>query len=95
MSNPLSISEVSKLVEDLNGWSHQNDTIKKTFEFQNFKEAFSFMVKVAFEAEELAHHPDWSNVYKTVHISLSTHDAGNKVTLKDIELAKRIDELAI
>jgi 4a-hydroxytetrahydrobiopterin dehydratase len=95
MSNPLSISELTKLLDDLNGWSHQNDSIKKTFEFKNFKQAFAFMVKVAFEAEELAHHPDWSNVYKTVHISLSTHDAGNKVTLKDIELAKRIDELAI
>jgi 4a-hydroxytetrahydrobiopterin dehydratase len=95
MSNPLSISELTKLLDNLNGWSHQNDSIKKTFEFKNFKQAFAFMVKVAFEAEELAHHPDWSNVYKTVHISLSTHDAGNKVTLKDIELAKRIDELAI
>lgn len=95
MSTPLSISELTDELSALKGWMHQDDTIKKTFVFNDFKQAFSFMVKVAFEAEALAHHPDWSNVYKTVHISLSTHDAGNKVTMKDIELAKRIDELSI
>jgi len=95
MSTPLSISELTDELSALKGWMLQDDTIKKTFVFNDFKQAFSFMVKVAFEAEALAHHPDWSNVYKTVHITLSTHDAGNKVTMKDIELAKRIDELSI
>lgn len=74
-------------------WKEENNTLKRTFKFKNFIEAWSFMTKVALIAEKMDHHPDWSNVYNTVNITLSTHDEGNTITAKDRELAKRIDEL--
>ena len=63
--------------------------LKATFIFSDFKEAFGFMTKVAFEAEILGHHPDWSNSYNKVNMSLKTHDKG-KVTELDVKLAKKI-----
>lgn len=74
-------------------WQEENNQLKRTFEFNNFIEAFGFMTKVAFIAEKQDHHPNWSNVYNTVEIALCTHDAGNVVTDKDRALAKAIDEL--
>ncbi len=74
-------------------WKEQNDQLQKTFEFNDFTEAFAFMTRVAFLAEKHQHHPDWSNVYNKVTIHLSTHDEGNKVTDKDRELAKAIDKI--
>jgi len=74
-------------------WQEKNNTLYKKFSFSNFIDAFSFMTKVAIVAEKMNHHPNWSNVYNTVEISLSTHDAGDIVTEKDYELAKAIDGL--
>lgn len=74
-------------------WEEINNKLTKDFEFKDFKEAFAFMTKVAALAEELKHHPEWSNTYNKVTIKLSTHDAGDIVTEKDKELAKRIDEI--
>lgn len=74
-------------------WKEENNSLKRSFKFKNFVEAFSFMTKVALVAEKMDHHPDWSNVYNTVIITLSTHDKENTVTTKDRELAKKIDEL--
>lgn len=74
-------------------WKEENDTLKATFKFKNFKEAFSFMTEVAFYAETQNHHPNWNNVWNTVHIALNTHDAGNIVTDKDRKLAKAIDSV--
>ena len=74
-------------------WKEENNKLTRTFEFNDFVEAFAFMSKVALVAEKMGHHPDWRNVYKTVEISLSTHDAGDVVTDKDRKLAARIDEL--
>jgi 4a-hydroxytetrahydrobiopterin dehydratase len=91
--DPLSKKQIKKELEQLDGWSFEGDTITKDFSFPDFKEAISFMVRVGFEAEALVHHPDWSNVYNSVSISLSTHDAGGKVTEKDIKLAKAIEEI--
>ena len=71
----------------------QNNQLKRSFKFTNFIDAFAFMTKVAFAAEKLNHHPNWSNVYNQVDIILSTHDAGNTVTEKDWQLAKKIDEI--
>jgi 4a-hydroxytetrahydrobiopterin dehydratase len=65
----------------------------KEFTFKNFVAAFAFMNKVAVIAEEQKHHPDWSNVYNKVVIKLSTHDEGDTVTAKDIELSRLIDLL--
>lgn len=74
-------------------WKEQNNKLSREFVFANFTEAFAFMTRVAFLAEKLEHHPEWSNVWNKVNISLSTHDAGNVVTEKDRELARAIDEL--
>jgi 4a-hydroxytetrahydrobiopterin dehydratase len=74
-------------------WEEKNNTLYRKFEFKNFSEAFAFMTRVALEAEKMDHHPDWSNVYNTVEINLSTHSAGDVVTEKDRKLAKKIDGL--
>ena len=74
-------------------WIEKNDKLSKTFTFKDFSEAFAFMTRVALLAEVNEHHPDWSNSWNKVHIDLSTHDAGNKVTDKDKKLAKAIDNL--
>ncbi len=74
-------------------WTEKNDKLVKTFEFNNFVEAFGFMTKVAIIAEKMDHHPNWSNVYNKVSIELNTHDAGGIVTDKDRELAKAIDAI--
>ena len=68
--------------------------LQKEFEFGDFSAAFGFMSRVAIEAEKMNHHPYWINVYNKVEFRLSTHDAGNKITDKDRELAERIDEVA-
>lgn len=91
--DPLSKKQIEQELESLDGWNFEDDKIKKDFSFSDFKEALSFMVRVGFEAESLVHHPDWSNVYNSVSIKLSTHDAGDKVTKKDIKLAKAIEEI--
>ncbi|MBP6334875.1 MAG: 4a-hydroxytetrahydrobiopterin dehydratase [Bacteroidia bacterium] len=72
-------------------WTEKNNKLEKNFEFKNFVQAFSFMTRVAFIAEKMNHHPEWSNVYNKVSISLSTHDAGDIVTEKDKKLADAID----
>lgn len=74
-------------------WQEENNALTKSFQFKDFSEAFSFMTRVAFLAEKMNHHPNWSNVYNQVTIRLSTHDAGNTITQKDRDLAASIDKL--
>ncbi|MBN8666362.1 MAG: 4a-hydroxytetrahydrobiopterin dehydratase [Chitinophagales bacterium] len=74
-------------------WKNENNKLYRRFQFADFSEAFAFMTRVAIEAEKMEHHPEWKNVWNTVEIWLSTHDAGDIVTEKDQELAKRIDLL--
>lgn len=74
-------------------WVEKNNKLTKTFKFKDFQEAFAFMTRVAFLAEKHDHHPNWSNVYNTVDIELTTHDKGNTVTEKDHKLAKAIDQI--
>lgn len=74
-------------------WEEKENTLYKKFQFKNFSLAFAFMTRVAIEAEKMDHHPRWKNVWNTVEIWLNTHSAGNIVTDKDRELAKRIDGL--
>lgn len=74
-------------------WKEEDNKLKATFKFENFIQAFSFMTQVAIHAEKQNHHPWWSNVYNTVNIELSTHDAGNIVTEKDHQLAKQISHV--
>jgi 4a-hydroxytetrahydrobiopterin dehydratase len=79
----------------LKGWREVagRDAISRKFVFKDFNEAFGFMARAALVAEKLDHHPEWSNVYKTVDVTLSTHDAGGLTEL-DIELAEAMDKLA-
>jgi 4a-hydroxytetrahydrobiopterin dehydratase len=79
----------------LSGWSETQgrDAITKTFTFRDFNEAFGFMARVALVAEKLDHHPEWLNVYRTVQVTLSTHDASG-LTERDIKLAEAMDKLA-
>lgn len=90
---PLSSDVVKSRLVELVGWAQQDARLHKRFEFTDFVEAFGFMTKVAFEAEKLNHHPNWSNVYKTVEVELWTHDVGG-ITEYDLELARRMDRFA-
>jgi 4a-hydroxytetrahydrobiopterin dehydratase len=90
---PLSKDALNEALSSLNGWTSEGDKIKRDFEFDNFKDALSFIVRVGFDAEDQGHHPELFNVYNSVTIHLSTHDADGKVTEKDINLAKAIDEI--
>ena len=93
MSKELDPAQLEQELKKLNGWDVENEKLTRQFSFSDFREAMSFMVRLAFEAEELGHHPELFNVFKDVRIQLATHDAGGKITSKDIELAKRIDAI--
>jgi 4a-hydroxytetrahydrobiopterin dehydratase len=75
-------------------WKESNNTLCNAYQFKDFTTAFAFMTEVAFAAERLAHHPNWTNVYNRVTFALNTHDAGNTVTEKDRTLAEVIDNIA-
>lgn len=75
-------------------WKEENNTLYRKLEFADFNAAFGFMTQVALIAEKMDHHPKWTNSWNIVEIWLSTHSAGNVVTGKDRELAKKIDEIS-
>ena len=83
---------VDFLNENLKDWTLEEKTITRDFKFKTFVEAFSFMTAVALEAEKLDHHPDWSNSYNKVSISLTNHEAKG-ITQLDFDLANKIDRL--
>ena len=74
-------------------WEEKNNSLYRKFEFKDFSEAFAFMTRVALIAEKMNHHPKWTNVWNTVEVWLSTHDAGDIVTDKDKKLAEKINAL--
>ncbi|MEC3965809.1 4a-hydroxytetrahydrobiopterin dehydratase [Flagellimonas halotolerans] len=88
----LTTNEIAEALKNLSGWALKDDMIEKTFTFKDFKEAFATMTHIAFECEKQNHHPNWENVYNSLTIKLSTHDADG-LTQKDIDLAKSIDEI--
>ncbi len=91
---PLSRTEIDDALNDMEGWTFEDDTITKAYSCADFQEAVAFIVRIGFHAEALEHHPELFNVYNSVDITLTTHDAGNKVTKLDLELARRIDDVA-
>ena len=95
MAERLSAEARKEAMGELPGWTdvQGRDAIAKTFVFRDFNEAFGFMTCAALVAEKMDHHPDWRNVYKTVEVVLSTHDAGG-VTARDIALAKAMNAIA-
>jgi 4a-hydroxytetrahydrobiopterin dehydratase len=94
MERPLSDSEIQEELTRLKGWEFKKDRIVKTFQFKHFAEAMSFIVRLSYECERRAHHPEIYNLYNEVTIGLNTHSAGDSVTAKDILLAKDIDHFA-
>ena len=95
MVQKLSADARKSALAKLTGWSEVDgrDAIFKKFTFKDFNEAFGFMARAALVAEKMDHHPEWFNVYKTVEVTLSTHDAGG-VTERDIKLAEAMDRIA-
>lgn len=97
MARPEKLSEdaIKSSMETLSGWEfvEGREAIKKTFVFKNFVEAFGFMTKIAIRAEKLDHHPEWFNVYKTVDVTLATHDVDGLSEL-DFKLARHMDKAA-
>lgn len=95
MVEKLTLEARKAALGSLNGWSEVpgRDAIARTFTFRNFNEAFGFMTRVALVAEKSDHHPEWRNVYKTVEVVLSTHDADG-VTQRDIALAEAMNKIA-
>ena len=92
--DPLSDDAIRDALSDLPGWAHEDDTLVKTFTFDDFRAALAFIVRLGFEAEERDHHPNLSNVYNKVEIALTTHDADDQVTQKDVDLATAIERLS-
>ncbi len=92
MMKKLSTEEIKTRLEKLDGWEYEDGALETSFEFKDFKEAFSVMTRIAFECEALNHHPEWTNVYNHLHIRLNTHDADG-VTEMDFKLAKCIEDI--
>ena len=86
-------SEISGRLSEIAGWSYEDGSLTRDFQFDNFVSAFGFMSSVALLAEKMDHHPNWSNVYNSVSVALNTHDAGG-VTDFDFVLAGQINEVA-
>ena len=95
MAQKLSGEARKSALARLNGWSETagRDAITKKFVFKDFNQAFGFMTRAALVADKMDHHPEWSNVYKTVEVTLSTHDAGGLTDL-DAKLAEAMDKIA-
>lgn len=94
MPTPLDASRLADLARALPDWEVTGDALTRTFQLGSFRAALAFLVRVGFEAEEMNHHPEIENVYDRVTLRLRTHDAGNRVTARDADLARRIDACA-
>ncbi|UII80156.1 4a-hydroxytetrahydrobiopterin dehydratase [Flagellimonas sp. CMM7] len=88
----LSAAQIEEFLKNLNGWAYDDGMIWKSFKFQDFKDTFSVMTRIAFECEKQNHHPNWENVYNNLTIKLNTHDVGG-ITLNDFNLAKSIEKI--
>ncbi len=93
MAQELSLAQIEEHLTNLPGWSYEKNSITKEFLFEDFSEAMGFMVRVGIEAEKAVHHPELFNVYNKVIVTLKTHDIGDKVSEKDVQLATNIEAL--
>lgn len=91
---PLSPEQIADALGGLPGWTYEDDRLKRSYTFSDFREAVGFIVRLAFCAEELNHHPELHNVYNRVDVALGTHDAGGKVTEMDLALARAINGIS-
>ena len=90
----LTDAAVVEALASLPGWTVVNGKLHKRFRFNSFAEALGWMVTVGFHADKMNHHPEWSNVYNSVTVNLSTHDLGNTISTWDVELARKMQALA-
>ncbi len=94
MKDRLCVEEIKESISQLApGWNYNSGCIEREFNFKDFAQAFGFMSSVAVIAEKLNHHPNWSNVYNKVYITLTTHDSGG-ITQLDFDFAKEVDQIA-
>lgn len=89
---PLTPAQITEALAQLSGWRHEDDTLVRAFRLRGFRDAIAFIVRLSFEAEARGHHPELFHVYDRVEIRLRTHDAGNRVTSLDVELAEAISQ---
>jgi 4a-hydroxytetrahydrobiopterin dehydratase len=94
MERRLSHEEISSALPQLDGWRLDGGKLCREFVFADFVEAIGFMVRSAFWAERMNHHPEWCNVYRTVRVELQTHDVGG-ISRLDVDLAVKMNELAV
>lgn len=93
MAATLSKGELDEVLGSLPGWTAKDDALEKTFTFADFSAALGFIVRVGVEAERINHHPHLTNVWNRVTLRLNTHDAGNKITERDVKLARAVEGL--
>ena len=91
---PLSSDEIEAALVELPGWQEIDGKLSKTYEFRSFAAAIGWMVSVAIYADKIDHHPEWGNVYNRVHVNLVTHDLANAISTWDLDLARKMEELA-
>ena len=94
MSDALTNDQINEALAKLPGWTFAEDKLSREYRFSNFTEAMGFITEMAFACEKANHHPELFNVYSRVEIGLTTHDADNKVTQKDVDLAAELEKLA-
>ena len=90
---PLPDDQIDAALQDLSGWTREGDALVREWRFADFREAVGFLVRMAFEAEARNHHPEVWNVYDRVRLTLTTHDAGNRITERDVALARALSDL--
>ncbi len=93
MAERLSSDEIESRLQSLEQWEYRDNKLHREYVFPDFIEAMGFMVRAAIVAQAMNHHPEWSNVYKSVTVDLTSHDAGG-VTELDFQLAHRMEELS-
>ena len=91
---PLSSAELQASLTDMAGWQEIDGNLAKSYKFSSFAAAIGWMVSVAIYADKIDHHPEWSNVYNRVQVNLVTHDLDNAISTWDLDLAKKMDDLA-
>jgi len=93
MINPMNEVQITESLKSLPGWTFEDNKLRKIYKFNDFPQAMAFLVRLSYEAENRNHHPEIFNCYNRLEIGLNTHDAGGKVTDRDIELALAIEKL--
>ncbi len=95
MMTPISDANIQTALADLRGWSHEGHALVREYACDSFESAIAFVVRIGFEAARADHHPELFNVYSTLRLRLTTHDAGDRVTQRDLDLAHAIEPLSL